>query len=91
MQACLNAPEPATGENGVDEGNPVESPEEPAPQHLPQQGRPGMPPAGMQHPGYMTQEQQQQAIAYQNYMSQQQRTGYSMPQAGMPQQHAHQA
>ncbi|KAJ4133076.1 transcription factor of the MADS box [Fusarium falciforme] len=36
IQACLNAPEPTPGnENGVDGGDQVESPEEPANQHLP--------------------------------------------------------
>jgi pheromone receptor transcription factor len=42
------------------------------------------------HPNYMPLEQQQ-AIAYQNYVAQQQRGGYPMPPAGMPQQHSHQA
>jgi len=92
IQACLNAPEPAgNGENGVDDQNPVESPEEPAPQHLPpQQTRPGIP--QQMHPqGYML-DQQQQALAYQNYVAQQQRSGYPMPpQSGIPQQHSHQA
>ncbi|PSS22090.1 hypothetical protein M430DRAFT_118228 [Amorphotheca resinae ATCC 22711] len=96
IQACLNAPEPAgNGENGVDDSNPVESPEEPTPQHLPpQQARTGMPQGNPQmHPGYMPQTiEQQQAIAYQNYVAQQQRSGYPMPpQAGIPQQHSHQA
>jgi pheromone receptor transcription factor len=46
------------------------------------------------HPGYMPQTvEQQQALAYQNYIAQQQRGGgYPMPpQAGIPQQHSHQA
>ncbi|PQE05048.1 SRF-type transcription factor protein [Rutstroemia sp. NJR-2017a BBW] len=93
IQACLNAPEPTgNGENGVDDQNTVESPEEPTPQHLPpQQPRPGMPQQAQQmHPGYMPIDQQQ-ALAYQNYVNQQQR-GYPMPpQAGIPQQHSHQA
>ncbi|TGO54863.1 hypothetical protein BOTNAR_0257g00020 [Botryotinia narcissicola] len=100
IQACLNAPEPSgNGENGVDDGNTVESPEEPAPQHLPpqQQGRPGMPQQAPQmHQGYGVGEQglsqeQQQAIAYQNYMAHQQRGGYMPPQAGMPQPQTHQS
>ncbi|TAQ88933.1 hypothetical protein B7494_g2730 [Chlorociboria aeruginascens] len=95
IQACLNAPEPAgNGENGVDDQNPVESPEEPTPQHIPQQSRPGIPQQAQQmHPSYMPQTlEQQQAIAYQNYVAQQQRGGYPMPtQAGIPQQHSHQA
>lgn len=36
-------------------------------------------------------QQQQQAIAYQNYLSQQQRSGYPIPQTTIPQQHTHQA
>ncbi|KFY12798.1 hypothetical protein V492_03659 [Pseudogymnoascus sp. VKM F-4246] len=95
IQACLNAPEPAgNNENGVEDQNPVESPEEPAPQHLPaQQNRPGMQAAPM-HPNYLPVDAQQ--IAYQNYLAQQQqqqRGGYPgmPPQAGMPQQHSHQA
>lgn len=88
----MNAPEPAGAENGVDEQNTVESPEEQPTQHLPpQQSRPGMPQNTQQmHPNYMPLEQQQ-AIAYQNYVAQQQRGGYPMPPAGMPQQHSHQA
>jgi pheromone receptor transcription factor len=48
----------------------------------------------VQHSGYMPQTiEQQQALAYQNYMAQQSgRGGYPMPsQAGIPQQHSHQA
>jgi pheromone receptor transcription factor len=95
-QACLNAPEPAgNGENGVDDQAGVDSPEEPSPQHLPQQGR-AMPQQNPNmHPGYMAPSlEQQQALAYQNYVAQQQRGGggYPMPpQAGIPQQHSHQA
>lgn len=53
IQACLNAPEPAgLNENGHPLDDDAASPEEPAPQHLPQQaGRPGMQTAPM-HPGY---------------------------------------
>ncbi|KAI9804977.1 MAG: transcription factor of the MADS box [Piccolia ochrophora] len=88
IQACLNAPEPSTGnENGVDAESAVDSPEEPSHSQLPQHS--GMPRSGMQ-PNYMTPEQQQQALAYQNYVQQQQaqaaRGNYSMPpQAGMAQ------
>jgi MADS-box transcription factor len=96
IQACLNAPEPSgNGENGVDDQNAVDSPEEPAPQHLPpQQARPMPQQAQNMHPSYMPQSlEQQQAMAYQNYVAQQQRAGgYPMaPQAGIPQQHSHQA
>jgi pheromone receptor transcription factor len=99
-QACLNAPEPAgNGENGVDDQNTVDSPEDTSPQqHLPpQQTRTAMPQQHAQmNPNYMAaqaQLDQQQAIAYQNYVQQQQRGGgYAMPpQAGIPQQHSHQA
>jgi len=98
IQACLNAPEPAgNGENGVEDSNTVDSPEESTPQHLPpQQSRAGMAPQSAQmHPGYMQPGtlEQQQAIAYQNYVAQQQRGGgYPMAaQSGIPQQHSHQA
>jgi len=89
IQACLNAPEPAGTENGVDDQNPAESPEESIPPHM-SQGRPGMPPNPQMHPSnYMS--PQEQAYAIQAYHNQQQRTGYPMPpQAGMPQ-HTHQA
>lgn len=100
IQACLNAPEPAgSNDNGVDDPNAGESPEEPAPQHLPpQQARPGMQTAPM-HPGYAMPVDAAQAMAYQNYMAQQQqqqqqqqRAYPGMPQqGGMPQQHPHQA
>lgn len=95
IQACLNAPEPAgNGENGVDDSNAVDSPEEPTPQHLPQQqNRANIPPQANMHPGYMPQTlQEQQALAYQNYVAQQQRSsGYMPPQGAIPQQHSHQA
>ncbi|KAI9787899.1 MAG: transcription factor of the MADS box [Peltula sp. TS41687] len=85
IQACLNAPEPPTGnENGVEPESTAESPEESAHSQLPPQHA-GMPRAGMQ-PNYLTPEQQQH-MAYQNYIAQQQqaaRTTYPMqPQAGM--------
>lgn len=97
-QACLNAPEPpSNGENGVDDQNTADSPEDPTPQHLPQQNRMPQQTQNM-HAGYMptTLEQQQrqaQVLAYNNYVQQQQGAGgYPMPpQAGIPQQHSHQA
>ncbi|KAI9838910.1 MAG: hypothetical protein M1819_004118 [Sarea resinae] len=94
IQACLNAPEPATGnENGVDGESAVDSPEEAThQQQVPAQG--GMPRSAGLHPAYMTPEQQQQ-LAYQQYVaSQSQAAGaqYPMPpQARMPQQHPPQA
>ena len=83
-QACLNAPEPASGnENGVD-AEPEDSPEDvghtqiQAPQApMPRGGGGGM-------PQYMSPEQQQQ-MAYQQYMQQQQQGiggQYPMPPQG---------
>lgn len=79
-QACLNAPEPSGNENGVDAADDVASPDD----------VPAMPPtaAGMPRPaphgGYMTQEQQQQAMYYQQLQQQNQSGQYgNMPQ--MPQ------
>ncbi len=91
LQACLNAPEPAPGnENGIDGESNVDSPEDvnhaqiPAPQaSMPRGGGGQMP---QQH--YMTPEQQQQ-MAYQQYMhTQQQGVGgqYPMPPQGLPHQ-----
>ncbi|KAK3954559.1 SRF-type transcription factor (DNA-binding and dimerization domain)-domain-containing protein [Pseudoneurospora amorphoporcata] len=96
IQACLNAPEPASAENGVDDSNAVDSPEEPPSAHLPpQQGRPGMPPQGHMPPNYMPNvgamdAQQAQALAYTNYV-QQQRGGQYMPQPGLQQHAGHQS
>lgn len=96
-QACLNAPEPSSGnENGVD-GEQVESPEEPAAQHLPPQGgRPGIPqnphmPQGYSMPPNVPMDPQQ-AMAYQNYMQQRnQGYGSGMPAPGLPPSHQHQS
>ncbi|KAK3169078.1 hypothetical protein OEA41_005526 [Lepraria neglecta] len=83
IQACLNAPEPAPGnENGVDAESTVDSPEDvnhaqiPAPQASMPRGQ------GMA-PQYMTPEQQQH-MAYQQYMQTQQGVGgqYPMPPQG---------
>ncbi|KAI9883873.1 MAG: hypothetical protein M1823_004338 [Watsoniomyces obsoletus] len=77
IQACLNAPEPAPGaENGVDNESTVESPEESAHAQLPQAGLARGP--GLQ-PTYLTPEQQQQALAYQNYMHHQAARGNYPP------------
>ncbi|KEY68692.1 hypothetical protein S7711_00566 [Stachybotrys chartarum IBT 7711] len=89
IQACLNAPEPSSGnENGADGGEQVESPEEAPSQHLPPQG--GRP--GMQQPTHMPGNYMpnmpmdpQQAMAYQSYVQRSQ--GYPSgipPQPGMP-------
>jgi pheromone receptor transcription factor len=101
VQACLNAPEPLGGGEGVEDSI-DESTEEQAQQHQhqqqqhmpPQQGRPGMSSNPQMHPGYgVPMDQQAQAMAYQNYMAHQQRgqTGYAMPAAAMAQHHPHQA
>jgi len=82
IQACLNAPEPASADvNGVDDNGPVDSPEDNHPQ-VPT-GRPQMPGGTGMPPQYMTPEQ---ALHYQNYLQQQQATNqYPMPpQGGMP-------
>ncbi|RMZ83661.1 hypothetical protein DV738_g1074, partial [Chaetothyriales sp. CBS 135597] len=80
IQACLNAPEP-TSENGVDGDADVTSPDDVS--SIPQ------PPAAMPRPaphgGYMTQEQQQQALYYQQLQQNQ-----SGQYAGMPQMPQHQ-
>lgn len=75
IQACLNAPEPAGNENGVDEGD-AQSPDEVPPMPQPQHNMQRAPPAG----GYMTPEQQQQ------YYAQLQQQQY----AGMPAMAQHQ-
>ncbi|KAJ5638195.1 Transcription factor of morphogenesis MCM1 [Penicillium lividum] len=89
IQACLNAPDPTTNENGVDAPDvPAEAPEDVAHNNVnasqANMGRPGM------HPGYMTTEQQQQMAYYQNLQQQQQAGGQypGMPVGGrMPPQH----
>ncbi|KAF2116715.1 SRF-type transcription factor (DNA-binding and dimerization domain)-domain-containing protein [Lophiotrema nucula] len=89
IQACLNAPEPATGDsNGVDGGDQVDSPEEShaqVPSRQPMPGSAGMPPA------YMTPEA---ALHYQSYLQQQQQASNQYPgmppQGGMPRHPGHQ-
>ncbi|KJZ79395.1 hypothetical protein HIM_01546 [Hirsutella minnesotensis 3608] len=96
IQACLNAPEPAPGnENGVDVGDQVESPEESAGQHIPPQAsRPGMPQNPHMPPNYMPNMPMDpnQAMAYQNYVQRNQGYPSGMPpQAGMPPSTHHQS
>lgn len=91
-QACLNAPEPASGnENGADDPNQVESPEEPANAHLPpQQARPGMPPNHMP-PNYMP-NVPMDPLAYNSYVQQTRGAPqYPMPQPGLQQHNSHQS
>jgi pheromone receptor transcription factor len=83
VQACLNAPEPSSGDaNGVDADNSVESPEDNHAQVPTGQPR-GMPPNNNAIPqAYMTPEA---ALHYQSYLQQQQQTNqYPMAQQGMP-------
>ena len=82
IQACLNAPEPA-GENGVDDGNDAPSPDEVSSMQQPPAAMPRQP----AHAGYMTQEQQQQAMYYQQL---QQSQGAGGQYGGMPQMPQHQ-
>ncbi|KAM0276156.1 hypothetical protein ACHAQH_007044 [Verticillium albo-atrum] len=96
IQACLNAPEPSQGgENGVDDGNQVESPEEPPQQHLPPQAarQQGMPGAPHMPPNYMPANMGMDPsnLAYGGYVNQQQRGGYPMAQGGLPQHSSHQS
>ncbi|CEL01940.1 hypothetical protein BJX62DRAFT_77628 [Aspergillus germanicus] len=81
IQACLNAPDPTTNENGVDAPEvPAETPEDVNHANVNAQQSNIPRPAGM-HPGYMTNEQQQQMAYYQNLQQQQQAGGQY---AGMP-------
>lgn len=82
IQACLNAPEPSGGENGVDDGVDAQSPDDvpamPQPTH-------NMPQSAPNQGGYMTPEQTQ--IYYQQLRQQQQNSGQY---AGMPPMPQHQ-
>ncbi|EFW99228.1 mads box transcription factor mcm1 [Grosmannia clavigera kw1407] len=80
IQACLNAPEPASaGENGVEESNQVESPEESGPSHLASQ-QTRLPPNAHMAPNYIPSVPMDpnQALAYSNYV--QRNNQYAMPQ-----------
>lgn len=89
IQACLNAPEPSTGDqNGVDGGDQVDSPEDNHAQVPSRQ--PGMASNQPMPPAYMTPEA---ALHYQSYLQQQQQASNQypgMPQAGMPRHPGHQ-
>ncbi|KAL4984403.1 SRF-type transcription factor (DNA-binding and dimerization domain)-domain-containing protein [Aspergillus falconensis] len=72
IQACLNAPDPATNENGVDAPEvPAETPEDVNHNNVSAQ-QANIPRPGGMHPAYMTSEQQQQMAYYQNLQQQQQ-------------------
>lgn len=95
LQACLNAPEPSQGgENGVDDGNQVDSPEEAPQQHMPPQGarQQGMPQNPHMPPNYMPNMGMDPSnLAYGGYVGQQRGGGYPMGQSGMPQHAPHQS
>ncbi|EYE93167.1 SRF-TF-domain-containing protein [Aspergillus ruber CBS 135680] len=82
IQACLNAPDPTTSENGVDAPEvPAETPEDVNHTNVNAAAaqQTSIPrPTGM-HPGYMTNEQQQQMAYYQNHLQQQQQAGGQYP------------
>ncbi|QDS70437.1 hypothetical protein FKW77_009723 [Venturia effusa] len=83
IQACLNAPEPATGnENGVDGESQIDSPEDNTHAQIPRAG--GMAPQGMapQQQSYMTGMTPEQSMQYQNYLAQQNQAAGQYP--GMP-------
>jgi len=81
IQACLNAPEPSSGDaNGVDD-NQVDSPEDNHAQQMPP-GQPRVPQQNSIPQAYMTPEA---ALQYQNYLQgHQQSQQYPMAQHGMP-------
>ena len=88
----MNAPEPTPGnENGVDDGNQVDSPEEPTNSHIPPQPTRPMQQSHMPQ-SYMPNVAMDpsQALAYSNYVQQQGRAQY-MPQGGLPQHTSHQS
>lgn len=86
-QACLNAPEPATNENGI-EGGEGDSPEDPTQHAQVPRGNGGMPPQPQMPPGAGYGMTPEQALQYQSYLQQQQQAGAypGVPgQGGMPQ------
>lgn len=77
IQACLNAPEPATGnENGVDDVSAVDSPEDSNAQLPQRQSGMGNNSSGMPGYGGMTPEQH---LQYQAYLQQQQQASTQYP------------
>jgi pheromone receptor transcription factor len=88
IQACLNAPEPPSAENGGDDAN-QDSPEDTTPgQHIaPAPPRTGMPQNPYMPGGHMGMD----PMAYQYVQQQQRNAQYGMSaQAGMPQHTGHQ-
>ncbi|OIW31020.1 SRF-type transcription factor [Coniochaeta ligniaria NRRL 30616] len=92
IQACLNAPEPSSGnENGVDDSNQVDSPEDTPNQHLaPQPQRQAMQQNHGMPPAYMS-GVPMDPMAYSGYVQQTRGPQYAMPQAGLPQHAGHQS
>ncbi|MCJ1374070.1 transcription factor of the MADS box [Loxospora ochrophaea] len=83
IQACLNAPEPASdNQNGVDGEEPVNSPEDVNQAQIPNQ-QAGLAQRGSSMPQqYPSTQEQQQQLAYQQYLIQQEmgnRNPYPMP------------
>ncbi|KAL4805806.1 hypothetical protein BDV18DRAFT_13304 [Aspergillus unguis] len=84
IQACLNAPDPATNENGVDAPEvPAEAPEDVNQSNVNAQ-QANIPRPTNMHPAYMTNEQQQQMAYYQNLHQQQQQQQAGGQYPGMP-------
>ncbi|KAL4794916.1 hypothetical protein BDV19DRAFT_364139 [Aspergillus venezuelensis] len=84
IQACLNAPDPTTNENGVDVPEvPTEAPEDVSHNNVNAQ-QSNVPRPGGMHPAYMTNEQQQQMAYYQNLQQQQQQQQAGGQYPGMP-------
>jgi pheromone receptor transcription factor len=98
IQACLNAPEPSSGnENGVDDSNQVDSPEEGPNPHLApqpprqQQQQQGIPQQNHMPANYMA-GMPMDPLGYGGYVQQARASGqYAVPQGGMPQHATHQS
>ncbi|EEQ87181.1 MADS-box transcription factor, other eukaryote [Blastomyces dermatitidis ER-3] len=84
IQACLNAPEPTTNENGVEVPEvPPETSDDVSHANVAGQ-QPNIPRPGGMHPGYMSSEHQQQIAYYQNLQQQQQQAQAGGQYPGMP-------
>ncbi|KAK2807749.1 hypothetical protein FQN50_005291 [Emmonsiellopsis sp. PD_5] len=84
IQACLNAPEPASAENGVEVPEvPPETADDVSHANVGAQ-QANIPRPGGMHPGYMSSEHQQQMAYYQNLQQQQQQAQAGGQYPGMP-------
>ncbi|PGG95106.1 hypothetical protein AJ79_10257 [Helicocarpus griseus UAMH5409] len=84
IQACLNAPEPAGNENGVEVPEvPPETSDDVSHANVAGQ-QANIPRPGGMHPGYMSSEHQQQIAYYQNLQQQQQQAQAGGQYPGMP-------